>query len=85
MDKNRKISRIFGIVFISTFLSYGIGSGLIAAIITLPDFLANVYANQLQLIVGVILMTVVHTFTNISLPILKTNHHYLAYGYLSAD
>ncbi|GEM_PF-642911 len=89
MHNNRKIPRIFGIVFISTFLSYGIGKGLIDSIITVPDFLANIYANQVQIIVGVILMALVHTFTNIALPILmlpilKPKTQYLAYGYLSA-
>ncbi|MFT4536925.1 MAG: hypothetical protein ACI9P5_004302 [Saprospiraceae bacterium] len=89
MNSNRKIARIFGLIFISTFLSYGIGKGLIDSIITVPDFLSNIYANQVQIIAGVVLMALVHTFTNIALPmlmlpILKPKNQYLAYGYLSA-
>lgn len=88
MNNYRKATRMFGVFFILTFLSYGIGSSLIASIISVPDFLASVYSNQLQIIIGVTLMALVHTFTNIALPvlmlpILKPNHKYLAYGYLS--
>jgi hypothetical protein len=88
MNNYRKTTRIFGVFFILSFLSYGIGSSLIASIITIPDFLTSVYSNQVQIIVGVTLMALVHTFTNLALPILmlpilKPNHKYLAYGYLS--
>jgi hypothetical protein len=88
MNNYRKTSRIFGVFFILSFLSYGIGSSLIASIITVPDLLASVYFNQMQIIVGVSLMALVHTFTNIALPILmlpilKPNHKYLAFGYFS--
>jgi hypothetical protein len=87
-NNNRKITRIFGAVFILTFLSYGIGSSLIASVINAPDFLSNIYTNQDQIIIGVMLMALVHTCTNISLPllmfpILKPHSQYLAYGYLS--
>jgi len=80
---------MFGIFFIFTFLSYGIGSGLIDSVITTQDFLSNVNVNQTQIVIGVILMALVHTFLNIGmpvimLPILKPYNRYLAYGYLSA-
>lgn len=89
MNNYRNAARMFGIFFILTFLSYGIGSGLIQSIVTVPDFLSNVYSNQAQIIVGIILMALVHTFANIALPVLmlpvlKPNHKYLAYGYLSS-
>ena len=89
MDSYRNAARMFGIFFILTFLSYGIGSGLILSIVNVPDFLSNVYSNQTQIVVGVILMALVHTYANIALPILmlpilRTNYKYLAYGYLSS-
>ena len=78
---------MFGFFFILTFLSYGIGSGIIESVISVPDFLANVYAHQMQIVIGVILIALVHTFTNIGLPVLmlpllKHKYPYLAYGYL---
>ena len=88
MDNNKKTARIFGIVFILTFLSYGIGDSLISSIISVPDFLSNVYANQVQIVIGAILMAFVHTCTNIALPILmlpilKSKCPRLTFGYLS--
>ncbi|MCP5097751.1 MAG: DUF4386 domain-containing protein [Chloroflexi bacterium] len=89
MKTHKTAARTFGIFFIVTFLAYGIGSGLIESIITAPDFLSNVYANQTQIVIGVILMAIVHTFLNIGLPIimlpiLEPHNKRLAYGYLSA-
>ena len=89
MSTHKTAARTFGIFFIITFLAYGIGSGLIQSIITTPDFLSSVYANQTKIVGGVILMAVVHTFLNIGLPIimlpiLEPYNKRLAYGYLSA-
>ena len=88
MNTHRNAARMFGIFFIIAFLSYGIGSALIASITSTPDFLSNVYANNTTIIVGVILIALVHTFVNIGLPvvvlpILKPFNRNLAYGYLS--
>ncbi|MFT6045618.1 MAG: hypothetical protein ACI9WC_001319 [Arenicella sp.] len=89
MNSHKTAARIFGIFFILTFFSYGIGSGLIDSVITAPDFLLHINANQMQVVIGVVLMALVHTFLNIGmpvimLPILKPHNRYLAYGYLSA-
>lgn len=89
MSKHKIAARTFGIFFITAFLSYGIGSGLVESIVSAPDILTNVYANKTQIIIGVILMAIVHSFVNIGLPvimlpILKPYNGYLAYGYLSA-
>ncbi|MFC1669190.1 hypothetical protein ACFL20_02280 [Spirochaetota bacterium] len=70
MNSNKIAARIFGIFFILTFLSYGIGSGLIESIIKTSDFLSNVNTNQAQVVVGVILMALVHTFLNIGMPVI---------------
>jgi len=89
VNTHKTAARTFGIFFIITFLAYGIGSGLIESIITAPDFLSNIYANQTKIAFGVILMAIVHTFLNIGmpiimLPILEPHNKRLAYGYLSA-
>jgi hypothetical protein len=89
MNSHNTAARMFGIFFIVTFLSYGIGSGLIDSVITTQDFLANVNVNQTQVVIGVVFMALAHTFLNIGmpvimLPILKPYNIHLAYGYLSA-
>jgi hypothetical protein len=86
---NRSDARLFGIFFLIAFLSYGVGSALVASVIGVPDVLVSVSAHKTQLIVGAILMAVIHTFVNIGLPIimlpiLKPFNRRLAYGYLSA-
>jgi hypothetical protein len=88
MFTHRNAARLWGIFFIIAFLAYGIGSGMIDTITSTPDFLTNVNANNTTIIVGVILITLVHTFVNIGLPvllmpILKPFHKNLTYGYLS--
>lgn len=87
MNSHKIAARVFGVFFIVAFLSYGIGSGLVDTIASVPDFLSNVYANKTTVIVGVILMALVHSFVNIGLPvvmlpILKPFNRNLAYGYL---
>ena len=89
MNTHKTAARTFGTFFIVAFLSYGIGGSLIDSIVTVPDFLSNVYANQTQIVAGVILMAIVHSFLNIGLPIimlpiLEPYSKRLAYGYLSA-
>ena len=88
MNTQKITARTFGIFFIIAFLSYGIGSALIDSVTNVPGFLSNVYANKLTIIVGVILMTLIHSFVNIGLPvvmlpILKPFNKNFAYGYLS--
>ncbi len=82
-------ARIFGVFFLVSFLAYGIGAALFASLASAPDMLATVYANQTLLVVGALLMAVIHTFTNIGLPVtllrvLKPRNETLYFGYLSA-
>ena len=88
MNTHKMAARTFGIFFITAFLSYGIGSGIVDSIVTVPDFLANVYSNRWLIVVGVSLMALIHSFVNIGLPvillpILKPFNDNLAYGFLS--
>ncbi len=89
IDIDRNAVRLFGIFFILTFLSYGIGTSLVAALTSVPDYLRSIPANKTTFVTGVILMAIVHTFLNIGLPvlmlpILKPYGERLSYGYLSA-
>jgi hypothetical protein len=86
---DRTAASTFGIFFITAFITYGLGSGLIDSIIDVPDSLSNIFANKSQIIVGVILIAIIHSFVNIGLPIimfpiLSPYSREVAYGYLSA-
>jgi hypothetical protein len=89
MNTHKIAARVFGIFFIITFLSYGIGSGLVDSIVNAPDFLTHISGNKITIVIGVILMAVIHTIVNIALavimlPILKPFNKTLSYGYLCA-
>ena len=89
LKPHKMAARIFGVFFLVSFLAYGIGAALIESLAGAPDMLATVYANQTLLVVGALLMAVIHTFTNIGLPItllrvLKPRNETLYFGYLSA-
>jgi hypothetical protein len=86
---HRMAARLFGVFFILTFLSYGIGSGIVASIADGPDGLAGISANQTTFMIGIILIAVVHSFVNIGLsvlmyPVLKPFNRFLALGYFGA-
>ncbi len=79
-------ARIFGILFVVSFLSYGFGFGFIESITNAPDILGSIYANKTQFIIGIFLMALIHTFANVGLsvaifPILKPFNSSFAYGY----
>jgi hypothetical protein len=87
--RHRMAARLFGVFFILTFLSYGIGTAQIQSIVGEPDFLSSVYKNKSTIVTGAILMAVVHTFMNIGLPlimlpILIPFNKRLAFGYLGS-
>ena len=89
MNTHRTAARIFGVLFLVSFLAYGTGSALIQSVVGAPDILSHVHASQTLIVVAVILMGVVHTFTNIGLPVvlrpvLKPRNETLYFGYLSA-
>jgi hypothetical protein len=89
MNTHKTAARLFGVFFLISFLAYGTGSSLISSIVSAPGILSNVYASQTLLVVAAILMGVVHTVTNIGLPVvlrpvLKPRNETLYFGYLSA-
>lgn len=88
-SRHRRAARLFGVFFILTFLSYGIGTALIQSIVGEPDFLSAVYSNKSTIVTGAILMAVVHTFVNIGLPVIMMPilipfNKRLAFGYLGS-
>lgn len=88
-SQHRMAAKLFGVFFILTFLSYGIGSELIQSIVDQPDFLSAVYSNKSTIVTGALLIALVHTFTNIGLPVIMLPilipfNKRLAFGYLGA-
>lgn len=80
---SRAAARTYGIFFLLAFLSYGVGSGIVA---NYADNLPAIAAGEATFTIGIILMAVVHTFVNIGLvtvmlPILKPHNTTVAYGY----
>jgi hypothetical protein len=89
MNTHKTAARIFGVLFLISFLAYGTGDALIKSIVSAPDILSNVYASTTMIVVAAILMGVIHTVTNIGLPVvlrpvLKPRNETLYFGYLSA-
>ena len=89
MNTHKTAARIFGVLFLISFLAYGTGTAVIQSIVSAPDILSNVYASQTLIVVSALLMGVVHTVTNIGLPVvlrpvLKPRNETLYFGYLSA-
>ena len=89
MNTHKTAARIFGVLFLISFLAYGTGTAVIQSIVSAPDILSNVYASTTLIVVAAILMGVVHTVTNIGLPVvlrpvLKPRNETLYFGYLSA-
>ena len=82
-------ARIFGVLFLISFLAYGMRGALIESLAGAADMVATVCSRDTLLVVGAILMAVIHTFTNIGLPVtllrvLKPRNETLYFGYLSA-
>lgn len=89
MKTNQHRARIFGIFFFLSFVSYGLGNGLIASLLDSPDVLSTVHAGKVQIICGAILIALIHTFSNIGLasailPVVKPYNTSMAFGYFAA-
>ena len=89
LESHRIAARLFGIFFILAFLSYGVGSGIVAMVADSPEGLAGYVDHGTMLIAGVLLMAVVHSFVNIGLsvlafPVLNSVNGFLAHGYFAA-
>jgi len=49
-------SRLIGALFLSGFLVYGVGFGLVTSVVGAPDFLSTISAHQTTLVLGAFLM-----------------------------
>lgn len=86
MDLHQKTARYVGALFLLAMLSYGLGFGLISAIIETPDYLKTADQNRLQFTLGAILMLVNSAaIVGIALmltPLLNQHNRQIALGYL---
>jgi len=88
MNTYRKAGITYGILFILSFLSYGIGSSIVDALTKDPQNLANVASSQGSMMIGFVLMALVHSVVTVAsaivlLPILKKFNQTFSYFYLS--
>ncbi len=88
MNTYRKAGITYGILFILSFLSYGIGSSIVDSLTKDPQNLANVGTNQGSMMIGFVLMALVHSVVTVAsaivlLPILKKFNQILSYCYFS--
>jgi hypothetical protein len=86
MNTEKRTARIVGALFLTALVTYGVGNGLIESTIAAPDYLNNVSANEIQLIVGGLLELInsaaVVGIAVLLLPILKLHSKNVAFGYL---
>ena len=87
MNSNKTAARVVGVLMLGATIAFMLGSGLIEAILNAPDSLANVYQNQTQLAMGVLLEYVdaaaVVGIGVVIFPILKKHDETIALGYAS--
>jgi len=86
---SHKTTAIFvGIMFLGAMLTYGLGFGIIESLLTLPDFLAHVFENNILFLSGAILMMInsciVVGIGVFMYPILKKYNKSIAVIYLSS-
>ena len=80
-------ARMVGLLFLVATATYMIGSGLLASVMAVPDYLAQVYPNQAQVFTGALLQLVdtaaVVAIGLIMFPILKRHSPTLALSYVA--
>jgi hypothetical protein len=73
MVMNKVSARFFGFFFILSFLSYGIGMGLMEIVQNTDVSPKDIVASRNQIVLGVILVSVFHTLFNIGLVVVMLN------------
>jgi hypothetical protein len=85
VDTSKITARIVGVLFLVATATYMAGTGLINSMLTVPNYLANVYPQKAQLITGVLLQFVdaaaVVGIGVLLYPILKKRSETVALGY----
>ena len=80
-------SRLIGALFLSGFLFYGVGFGLVTSVVGAPDFLSTISAHQTTLVLGAFLM-LLNTAVDVGkgvlfFPILENHGKRTALAYLA--
>ncbi len=86
MNSNRKTSIIVGALFLTAIVAWLVGYSLIEAIISAPNYLINVSANETRVIIGA-LIELINSVAVIGIavmlfPILKQHNERMALGYV---
>jgi len=88
MTSHRTTAIFVGIMFLGAMLTYGLGFGIIESLLTLPDFLAHVFENNILFLSGAILMMmnscIIVGIGVFMYPILKQCNKSIAVVYLSS-
>ncbi|WP_088834653.1 DUF4386 domain-containing protein [Paenibacillus tyrfis] len=86
MDANRRSAVIVGVLFLIATASYVSGNAMIESIMSVPDYLKDVYSKKDQVIFGVLLELVnsvaVVGIAIVLFPILKRHNEKIALGYV---
>jgi len=62
-------ARFYGFSFITTFLAYGVGNALMEGVVAATDPIAALHSSSTTFLIAIILMIVVHTFTNMGVAV----------------
>ncbi len=86
MNTNKKTARIVGVLFLTAIVTWFIGYTLIESIISAPDYLIAVFANETRVMIGVLFelinSAVVVGIAVMIFPILKQHNERIALGYV---
>jgi Domain of unknown function (DUF4386) len=84
MDTNRRIAVVVGVAFLIATLAQLVGAALVAPILSAPDYLTKISANEGQVLLGALFLFIgALACTGIALalyPVLRTHNHGLAIG-----
>jgi Domain of unknown function (DUF4386) len=85
-DHYKWTARIVGMLILTATATYALGTGLIGSIVGAPDYLAGIYPNRIQMVIGVLLQFVnCATVVGIGVvlfPILRRFSEAIAIGYV---
>ena len=88
MSSRKTYSRLIGALFLSAFVFYGVGNGLVTSVLGAPDFLSTMSAHQTTLALGAFLMllnsVVVVGLGVLFFPILENHGRRTALAYLAS-
>jgi len=88
MTSHKTTATFVGIMFLAAMFTYGLGFGIIESLLTLPDFLAHVFENNILFLSGAILMMmnscIVVGIGVFMYPILKQYNKSIAVVYLGS-